>query len=262
MINVADKHIVVAGAARSGLAAAILLKEKGASVFVTDHGSISSRVKSKLNKHDIPFEEGGHTTKAEQGNFLVLSPGVPTESPLPQKYRQDGKKLYSEIEMASWFNESPIIAVTGSNGKTTVTNWLDHTWQLAGRSHITSGNIGRAFSDDVTDTSPNKEALLEISSFQLDHIHGFHPHISLLLNITPDHLDRYQNYFSKYAAAKYRITENQQPNDCFIYNYDDSQTAEHAKSLKKKTVRSSWRFQSAKSPRNKPAHLFGIRKLS
>lgn len=234
MREIKDRHIVVAGAARSGLAVASLLKRKGARVFVTDHGSIDMSVKAKLKELDIPFEENGHTQKARGGDFLALSPGVPTEAPLVQEYLETDKEVFSEIEIASWFNKSAIVAVTGSNGKTTVTNWLDHTWNLADRRHVTGGNIGYAFSDKVDQTREGEEALLEVSSFQLDHIHTFHPHIGLLLNITADHLDRYEDDFSKYAASKFRITENQTARDWFIYNYDDPTITEHVESLKKK----------------------------
>lgn len=234
MREVRNKHIVVVGAARSGLAVASLLKRKGADIFVTDNSTIADSVKAKFEDLGIPYEENGHSDKAEGADFLVLSPGVPTEAPLVQKYLNDGKKIFSEMEVAGWFNESPIVAVTGSNGKTTVTNWLDHTWEKADRDHITAGNIGYAFSDQVDQSNKTRDALLEVSSFQLDHIDKFRPHVSLLLNITPDHLDRYQNDFSKYAASKFRITENQTGDDWFIYNYDDPTIAEYVELLKKK----------------------------
>lgn len=234
MIDVQNKHIVVIGAARSGLAVASLLKRKGAEPFVTDRNELDPSVRSELTGQGIPFEHGGHTEKAEQADFAVLSPGVPTEAPLVQHYLNSGKEVFSEIEVASWFNRTPIVAVTGSNGKTTVTSWLDHTWNLAGIEHHTAGNIGYAFSDTI-DTAQEKQAvLLEVSSFQLDHISSFHPRISLLLNITPDHLDRYDHDFTKYAAAKFRITENQSSGDWLIYNYDDQTIAGHVESLKKK----------------------------
>lgn len=234
MREVKNKHIVVIGAARSGVAVASLLKRKGAQVFVTDNNSISDFNKSKLKELDVPFEENRHSQKAQNGDFAVLSPGVPTEAPLVQKYLKNEKKVFSEIEVAAWFNQSPILAVTGSNGKTTVTTWLHHTWKKAKREHFTAGNIGYAFSDKVEESQETGEAILEVSSFQLDHIETFHPHISLLLNITPDHLDRYQHEFSNYAASKFRITENQSGRDWFIYNYDDPVIAEYVESLKKK----------------------------
>ena len=234
MIEVTNRHIVVVGAARSGLAVASLLKRKGAEVFVTDHGPIKESVKVKLSSLDINFEEQGHTQKAKGAEFLVVSPGVPTETPLVQEYLNNGKKVFSEIEVASWFNSSPIIAVTGSNGKTTVTNWLDHTWKKAGRKHVTAGNIGYAFSDKADKITADEDALLEVSSFQLDHISTFKPHISLLLNITADHLDRYNDDFMQYAASKFRIIKNQTNDDWLIYNYDDPTIVNHVASLKKK----------------------------
>ncbi|NGP89419.1 UDP-N-acetylmuramoyl-L-alanine--D-glutamate ligase [Fodinibius halophilus] len=234
MIEVQNKHIVVVGAARSGLAVASLLKRKGARVFVTDHSAIAENVKENLEQEQIPFEENGHTEKARGADLLAISPGVPTEAPLVQEYINAGKKVFSEIEIASWFNKGPIVAVTGSNGKTTVTNWLDHTWEKANREHITAGNIGHAFSDAVAQTTENTDALLEVSSFQLDHIDTFKPHVSLLLNVTADHLDRYKENFSNYAASKFRITENQTTNDWFIYNYDDPTITDYVNELQKK----------------------------
>lgn len=234
MRKISDKHIVVAGAARSGVAVACLLNRKGADVFVSDYEAIDKQVKKRLRNNEISFEENGHTKKANTGDFLVVSPGVPTESPIVQHYLNNGKNVYSEIEVAGWFNRSPILAVTGSNGKTTVTNWLDYTWSKAGRKHLMGGNIGHAFSDAIDQSSPDKEAILEVSSFQLDHIDTFRPDISLLLNITPDHLDRYQGDIHKYAQAKFRITENQRVDDYFIYHYDDPMIKNHVKKLKKR----------------------------
>ncbi|WP_138431425.1 UDP-N-acetylmuramoyl-L-alanine--D-glutamate ligase [Fodinibius saliphilus] len=249
MREVQNQHIVVVGAARSGLAVASLLKRKGARVFITDHGAIADNVKAKLKENNIPFEEKGHTDNASGADFLAVSPGVPTEAPLIQEYLNAGKEVFSEIEIASWFNEGPITAVTGSNGKTTVTHWLDHTWQKAERDHITAGNIGHAFSDAVEHTSENTDSLLEVSSFQLDHIDTFKPDVSLLLNITADHLDRYDDDFSKYAASKFRITENQSGNDWFIYNYDDPTIANFVNMLKKKAdVPKLLAFSNQKEP--------------
>jgi UDP-N-acetylmuramoylalanine--D-glutamate ligase len=220
MMDVKDKHITIIGAARSGIAVASLLKRKGAEVFVSDYSTISEPSKIELNRLDIEFEEGGHSSKAEEGDFAVVSPGVPSESRIVQHYLNSGKSVYSEVEMASMFTKIPIIATTGTNGKTTVTSWIGHTWKTADWSHAVAGNIGTAFSE-VSDQLESGHFILEVSSFQLDHIHAFKPFCSLILNITPDHLDRYQNNFDKYAAAKFRITENQDENDFFIYNYDD-----------------------------------------
>ncbi len=234
MKKVKNKNIVVIGAARSGVAVAKLLHKKGADVFVSDHGAISDHFKSQLKKSNIPFEENGHTERAEKGDFAVISPGVATQKPLPQTYLKAGKKVYSEIEAASWFNKGPIVAVTGSNGKTTVTKWLDHIWMTAEKDHNTAGNVGEAFSSKVEESGESKDTILEVSSFQLDHIETFHPHTSLLLNITPDHLDRYDNSMQKYAESKFRITENQTKDDWLIYNYDDPIITEGIKRVKKK----------------------------
>jgi len=233
MIDVADKHIVIAGAARSGVAVACLLQKKGSKVFVTDNGPIAVSVKKRLAKYEIEFEENGHSPKSVEGDFLVTSPGVPDSSPIIQKYLGNRKKVYSEIEAASWFNTSPILAVTGSNGKTTVTNWLAHTWKISNREFVLAGNIGTAFADRVEETTPDKMAILEVSSFQLDHIDQFHPSISVIVNITPDHLDRYDQDFDKYCKSKLRITENQNSDNFFIYNFEDPVLRNHAESLKK-----------------------------
>jgi len=231
MRNLEGKHIVVAGAARSGIAAAILLKRKGAVPFVSDYGQIAADAIEKLTTESIQFEQNTHSEKALNGEFLVLSPGVPTSSSIVQHYLNSGKEIFSEIELASWFCTSNIVAVTGSNGKTSVANWLAHTWKQAGRNPILAGNIGTAFSDQVEHTIPEEDVLLEISSFQLDHIDTFRPAISMILNITPDHLDRYNNDFNKYAASKLNITNNQTASDWFIYNVDDPVLSHHATEL-------------------------------
>ncbi|MDR9415678.1 MAG: UDP-N-acetylmuramoyl-L-alanine--D-glutamate ligase [Gracilimonas sp.] len=232
MRDIKDKHIVVIGAAKSGIAAALLLSRKGADVFVSDHGKISDLAKQKLEKGGILFEENGHTEKAKSGDFVVVTPGVPTEVPIIQYYLNSGRNVYSEIEAASWFTDQKIVAVTGSNGKTTVANWLQHVWLSAKKEHSLAGNIGVAFSDTID--SNQGDFLLEVSSFQLDHIKYFRPSVSLLLNITPDHLNRYQNSFDAYAEAKFRITENQTTEDQFIFNYDDPVIKKHVERLKQK----------------------------
>lgn len=234
MINLNNKHIVVAGAARSGIAVALLIKNRGGSVFVTDFGSIKPDLAKKLKANSITFEENLHSQKAEEGDFLVLSPGIPTTSAIAQAYLNAGKSVYSEIEVASWFNKSPIVAVTGSNGKTTVVNWMAHSWKKDNKDFVLAGNVGTAFSEVVDQTEENTEALLEISSFQLDHIETFRPHVSAILNITPDHLDRYENNFEKYVQSKLRIISNQTKDDWFIYNADDPVLKEHVKSISEK----------------------------
>ncbi len=241
MIEVKDRNIVVIGGARSGIAAALLLRNKGARVFVTDAGEISNQDKEKLKAAGILFEDNGHTKQAEAADFVVVSPGVPTEAPLVQYYLYKGKKVYSELEVAGWFTDQKIIAVTGSNGKTTVVNWLDHVWKTANRKHTLAGNVGVAFSEKVE--SGSGDFLLEVSSFQLDHIHDFRADVSVLLNITPDHLNRYQNSFVAYTASKFRIIENQTSDDRFIFNYDDPVIQKEIQKLKRnQTAPQLWAF--------------------
>jgi UDP-N-acetylmuramoylalanine--D-glutamate ligase len=231
MRQISGSHIVIAGAARSGIAAARLLKQKGAIPFVTDSGTIPEPIQILLNHEGIGFEQNKHSDLSMGGDFLVVSPGIPDSSPIVRGYLNQGKEVLSEIEVASWFCRSPILAVTGTNGKTSVTSWIAHTWKIAGKDHILAGNIGLAFSDYVDDTSPQKDVLLEISSFQLDHISSFHPFVSIILNITPDHLDRYKNDFDLYAASKLKITQNQSATDRFIYNFDDPVLSGYANQL-------------------------------
>lgn len=232
MIDIQGKHIVIAGAARSGAAAAILVKEKGAVPFVSDYGPIKPEMAEKMNSAGIPFEENQHSEKAMNGDFLILSPGVPSSSSIAMHYAEAGKDIFSEIEVAGWFNQSPVIAVTGSNGKTTVASWLAHTWKTAKKDHFLAGNIGTAFSEQVLQSTAERDAILEVSSFQLDHISGFHPLVSMILNITPDHLDRYNQKFENYVQSKLRITLNQTASDWFIYNFDDPVLSGYAEQLK------------------------------
>lgn len=243
MIEVQGKHIVVIGAARSGVSAAVLLQKKGANVFVSDFGVIEEDFKVKLQLNSIPFEENGHSNKAKLADFVVVSPGIPTNSTIIQHYLQNNISIYSEIEIASWFANQKIFAITGSNGKTTVTSWLGYIWEKAGLDFSLAGNIGYAFSEKVFKT--NGPHILEVSSFQLDHIHSFKADVSLLLNITADHLDRYEGSMDKYAASKFRITENQTPDNHFIYNYDDPLIKAHVESLQSmKNKPQIWGFSS------------------
>src|SRR5690554_2183762 len=230
-MDVVNKHIVVVGAAKSGIAVAVLLKAKGAHIFVSDFGSIAEHQKMRLAEANIDFEEKGHTERAFSAEFAVLSPGVATEAPIVQHYLKNNKEVFSEIEVASWFTTNTIVAITGSNGKTTVTSWIADVWKKADRNYSLAGNIGFAFSEKVADQKG--DFILEVSSFQLDHIKTFKPSISLLLNISPDHLNRYNNSLDAYAAAKFRISENQNENDWLIYNYDDAIIRDHIDKLKK-----------------------------
>ncbi|MDX1741029.1 MAG: UDP-N-acetylmuramoyl-L-alanine--D-glutamate ligase, partial [Rhodothermales bacterium] len=176
---------------------------------------------SGLHQAGIEFESDGHSDRALKADLLVISPGVPTASSIVSGAIQRQVPVYSELEAASWFCRAPILAVTGSNGKTTTTALLGHILRTAGKRVHVAGNIGLAFSAIVDEAADDDFVVLEVSSFQLDHIATFRPKVSLLLNITPDHLDRYGDDLKVYAASKYRIAENQADGDAVVYNADD-----------------------------------------
>ena len=213
--------MTVLGAAQSGLAAAILLANNHSDVFVSDSGSVSSENTSRLHARGISFEENGHTARALEADFIVTSPGIPATAAPLQSASDLQIPVYSELELASWFCEAPILAVTGSNGKTTTTTLLGAILANSGRTTYLAGNIGIAFSDIVLDVKAEDVVVLEVSSFQLEHIHSFRPTVAVLLNISPDHLNRYDNSLGSYAECKYGITLNQTSSDKLVYNMDD-----------------------------------------
>ena len=215
------------GGARSGRAVAQLLAEAGADVFLTEQGPPTEGLEDALDAAGVDYEFEGHTSRALDADMFVLSPGVPTQSNIAQQALRSGIPMYSEIEAASWFCDAPIVAITGTNGKTTTTSLTGHVFRNAlvddpDRETLVAGNIGFPFSDYVTDVAPQDVVVLEVSSFQLDHVDTFHPRVSVLLNITPDHLDRYDNDFHAYAQAKFRILHNQGAGDAVVYNRDDT----------------------------------------
>ncbi|HUL44033.1 MAG TPA: UDP-N-acetylmuramoyl-L-alanine--D-glutamate ligase [Bacteroidota bacterium] len=223
---VTGKKISVIGAARSGVAAARLLQKHGGIVFVSDTGSesaLSSSV-SELKALSINYELGKHSDRVLDADILVLSPGVPSNVPVVVEAKRRKMRVVSELEMASWFCHAPILAVTGTNGKTTTTTLIGRMFSDMKRKHRVGGNIGTAFSSFVDELERDSVAVLEVSSFQLDEIDQFHPEASVLLNITPDHLDRYDHDIEKYIASKCRVFENQTMEDVLIYNADDELT--------------------------------------
>ncbi len=214
------------GGARSGRAAARLLAKVGGEVFLTEQDAPSDGAAAALDEAGVEYEFGGHTAEALDADVLVLSPGVPTQSNIVQQALRAGLDVYSEIEAASWFCDAPIVAITGTNGKTTTTSLTGHVFRTAfadtpGREAIVAGNIGYPFSDYVLETEPRDVVVLEVSSFQLDHVETFRPRVSVLLNITPDHLGRYDHDFEAYAQAKHNIFRNQGEGDVVVYNRDD-----------------------------------------
>ncbi|MGM0506928.1 MAG: UDP-N-acetylmuramoyl-L-alanine--D-glutamate ligase [Bacteroidota bacterium] len=234
MREIRNRHITVLGAARSGLAVARLLNRHGGRPFVSEYGPMPDEARAELDRSGIPWEENGHSEKIFEADWVVLSPGVPDQSPMVQQLMARKTAIYSELEVASWFNQSPVVAVTGSNGKTTVTHWLMDLWQRAGREGRMGGNVGIPLSDLVGEGTPELTLILEVSSFQLDHVEQFCPDVGLLLNITPDHLDRYDHDFDRYAASKRRLFEQQGPNQVAILNADDPESRKTATLLKQR----------------------------
>ncbi len=219
---ISHKSIAILGAQESGVGAALLGKKKGKEVFVSDFGKIPDDYKNELIKNNIPFEEGGHSFDIlEKHDVIIKSPGVPEKAPIVKKLREQGKYLVSEIEYGSWFYKAKIIAITGSNGKTTTTMLVHHILKEGGMKVGLAGNVGTSFCKYVLEENLDEVVVLELSSFQLDDIHQFKADIALLLNITPDHLDRYDYSLEKYADAKMHIFENQKLDDSAIYNSDD-----------------------------------------
>jgi UDP-N-acetylmuramoylalanine--D-glutamate ligase len=224
--DVRTKRATVVGGARSGRAVAQLLAEAGAEVFLTEQGPPPEGLAATLDAAGVAHEFGGHTARAVDADFMVVSPGVPTQSNIVQQARRSGLAVYSEIEAASWFCEAPIVAITGTNGKTTTTSLAGHVVRRAladdpARDVVVAGNIGYPFSDYVLDAGPRDVVVLEVSSFQLEHVDTFRPRVSVILNITPDHLDRYGGDFWAYAQAKFNILRNQGEGDAVVYNRDD-----------------------------------------
>jgi UDP-N-acetylmuramoylalanine--D-glutamate ligase len=220
------KKISIIGAARSGIAAAALLKSHSALVFISDAApaaKLSEQI-SMLKAAQIEFETDNHSARVFDCEWMVLSPGVPSDAVVVQEAHKRNIHVVSELEAASWFCQAPIVAITGSNGKTTTTTLLGEILKDAKKRSVAAGNIGTAFSSVVEKLSMDDVAVLEVSSFQLDHIDTFRPKISILLNITPDHMDRYDHSMEKYSASKARIFENQRVEDILIYNADDEWT--------------------------------------
>lgn len=213
--------IVVLGGGESGCGAAYLAKKKGMEVFLSDKGAIKDNYRQFLTDHEIEFEEGNHDEeRILNADWIVKSPGIPKKADMIQKIQEKGIRLSSEIEFASEFTDAKIIAITGSNGKTTTTSLIYYILKNDGLNVGLGGNIGYSFARQVADEN-HEYYVLEVSSFQLDDIQNFRPYISLLLNLSQDHLDQYNYNYEEYALAKFRITENQENDNFFIYNKDD-----------------------------------------
>ncbi|MBQ3993154.1 MAG: UDP-N-acetylmuramoyl-L-alanine--D-glutamate ligase [Bacteroidaceae bacterium] len=216
------KRIVVLGAAESGVGAAVLAKVKGFDVFVSDMGQIKEKYKQVLEQYQIPWEEGKHTESLIlSADEVVKSPGIPDDAPMPQKIRKAGIGIISEIEFAGRYTHAKMICVTGSNGKTTTTSLIYHIFKEAGYNVGLAGNIGRSLALQIAEGRQFDYYIIELSSFQLDNMYDFRANIAVLLNITPDHLDRYNNDMQSYTDSKMRIIRNQTEEDAFVYWADD-----------------------------------------
>lgn len=219
--SVPQKKIAVLGAGESGTGAAILAHEKGFDVFVSDMGGIKLPYKAMLDQHGIAWEEGGHTTaKILAADEVIKSPGIPESAPLIQQLKAQGTPVISEIEFAARYTQAKMICITGSNGKTTTTTLVYEILRKAGLNVGLAGNIGNSLALQVAHEQ-HDYYVIELSSFQLDNMYKFKADIAILLNITPDHLDRYDYTFQNYVNAKFRITRNQTKSDAFIYWSED-----------------------------------------
>ena len=217
----AAKRLIVLGAGESGVGTAILGKKQGWDVFVSDLGTIADEYKSELVKYEIRWEEGKHTEKEIfNADLVVKSPGIPDKVKTIQYYHSNNIPVISEIEFAGYYNKAKTVCITGSNGKTTTTMLTYHTFKKAGLNVGLAGNVGKSFAKQVAEENFDWY-ILELSSFQLDGMFSFKADISILLNISPDHLDRYEYKMENYVQSKFRIIQNQSENEYFIYNADD-----------------------------------------
>jgi UDP-N-acetylmuramoylalanine--D-glutamate ligase len=224
--------IAILGAGESGVGAAVLAHQKGINVFVSEKGNIQEKYKNALNNHEINWEEGQHSVDIILGaDEIIKSPGIPDTTPIVNLAIQKGIPVISEIEFAARYTNAKLVCVTGSNGKTTTTLLIYHILKKAGLNVGLAGNVGKSFALQVAENQYDIY-VLEISSFQLDGMYDFKADIAVLLNITPDHLDRYNNSFEEYARSKFRIVQNQTRNDFLVYWADDKVVTSGLKKIK------------------------------
>ena len=215
------ERLVVLGGGESGVGAAILGKDKGLEVFLSDFGYLSAQYKKTLEDEGIEFEEGQHSEeKILNATKVVKSPGIPPTVPIVEKIVERGIPVLSEIEFAALYTDAKMVCITGSNGKTTTTLLTYHILKKAGMNVGLAGNVGKSLALQVS-RDPHEIYVIELSSFQLENMYKFKANIAVILNITPDHLDRYDHKMENYAAAKFRILQNQTKDDYFIYWQDD-----------------------------------------
>ncbi len=236
MIDLKEKKVSIIGAVRSGIGAAKLVKKVGGVPFVSDMAD-DDKIKDSiamLKSENISFETGIHSEKVYNCDLMVISPGVPGDSAVVRFANQNNIKMISEIELAYYYCSGKVIAITGTNGKTTTTSLCGYLFNQCGVKTYTAGNIGLAFSEIALDVKPDEYVSLEVSSFQLDLIENFKPKIAMILNITPDHLNRYENSIEKYAGSKQRVYKNQDENDFLILNADSQSVSDYLQKHKSK----------------------------
>ena len=215
------KRIVILGGGESGAGAAVLAKKQGMETFVSDMGRIKEEYKELMDRHQIPWEEGTHTENLIlNADEVIKSPGIPDEAPMVKKVKEKGIPIISEIEFAGRYTDAKMICITGSNGKTTTTSLVYHIFREAGLNVGLAGNIGQSLALQVAEKDYDYY-VIELSSFQLDNMYDFRANIAILMNITPDHLDRYGNEMQNYVDAKFRILQNQTEDDAFVFWNDD-----------------------------------------
>lgn len=232
-----NKKVVVLGAGRSGMSVAQLLKRNGITVFVSDSQPVNrkSLEKKSLTAQGIPCEFGGHTDRIYDADLMVISPGISSDDTIVKKAEKKNISVYGELEISSWYCQAPIIAVTGSNGKSTTTALIGYIFNNAGKHSKVVGNIGKPFADIADSITKNSTAIVEVSSFQLETIRSFHPHLAVFLNLTPDHLDRHES-MQNYGNLKARIFENQTSDDYLIYNGEDTLVSKLIKDSKSRKI--------------------------
>jgi UDP-N-acetylmuramoylalanine--D-glutamate ligase len=221
------RNVVILGSGESGVGAALLAKKLGFEVLVSDKGQINEKYKIELDKAQIPYEEGSHSMdKVLSADEVIKSPGIPEKAPIIKEIRQNNIPIISEIEFGYRYAKGKVIAITGSNGKTTTTNLVYHILKNAQLDVAMGGNVGYSFARLVAERDCDYY-VLEVSSFQLDDIQSFKPYISVITNITEDHLDRYDYKLENYVASKFKITQNQDNSDYLIYCSDDEETSKY-----------------------------------
>ncbi len=238
------KELVVLGAGESGLGAALLAQKEGFKVFVTDSGKIKEAYKSELENNGIPYEEGQHDeSRILKALEVIKSPGIPDKVPLIKELKKAGVSVIGEVEFASRYTTAKIVGITGSNGKTTTTLLLFHLLKTAGLNVVLGGNVGVSFARNVAFDNRSIH-VLELSSFQLDGTRDFRPDIAMMLNITPDHLDRYDYKMENYIASKFLITQNLTDKDWFLFNEEDANIMQNIEQLtigaQKKAINSKY----------------------